>query len=342
MNIQVQRIDEYLNQLKTNVSMKLNYLSFKNSCARILIVEGQTDKAFIEKIRDGSVECLIANKAFETTDKSKESHFNSKEAIIQVVCGMEKFSMVLKVPQELNAFHIYGMVDLDYDSPQEAYYSASKLFVTDTHDLETLILSTDSEVLHRLEDCILTDEDIKKALTLAYQLALTREIIEREFVPGLDTTWINGGGEKEIDYDCIITDNHIDISKLINYLNDKSNNLLSSAKKKKLCEKVVSDKRLKKKLDKNKEWKDSWEKTEISDCPEIWEMVNGHDILSVLRYISKSAADKYNNKGSYRLNRDFEFDIIGNYDYLALRTTKLYEDMVKENVVKDIDHLNVS
>lgn len=333
----VDEISRYVNMLVGGLTFTADYNSLVKGTKRLLIVEGQTDKKFIERILKDDVVCVVANKAFGAQKGFGREAINCKSAIMQVVYGMSKLPITfLKVPKSFETCTIFGMIDLDYDDPSGEYLSTSRLFVTDTHDLETLLMSTDDGILQKLNDCVISPDDSKKAFYLAYQLGVIRKAIYENNNTEMVLTPVSGGGPDEVDYSYFVSGYEINIRKLISYINERCDYCLSSAKEKKLADKVVKDKQLKKKLDSDDKWNGSWEEFEASKVADFWEVVNGHDILSLLRYINRDAAEKYANHGSFSLNRDFEMDLVDSYEYAALGETKIYKDMRTEQVVTDI------
>ena len=334
----IDEINRYVKMLVGNLTFTADYNNIVKGNKRLLIVEGQTDKKFIEKILDEDVVCVIANKAFGTQKGFGQDSINCKSAIMQVVYGMSKLPITfLKVPKSFETCTIFGMIDLDYDDPTGEYMSSSRLFVTDTHDLETLLMSTDDGILQKLNDCVIPPEDSQKAFYLAYQIGLIRRVLFDVSGREVDLKAISGGGSEEVDYASFVDNYEINVRKLVKYINDKNNNPLSSAKEKKIVDKAMTDRRLKKKINTEGTWNSTWEQFDSSSVQDFWEVVNGHDILSLLRYINQNAAEKYVNKNSYSLNRDFEMDLVDNYEYACLGDTKMYKNMRTEKVVTNLD-----
>ncbi|MBR3362210.1 MAG: hypothetical protein IKG39_12860 [Lachnospiraceae bacterium] len=328
----VKEINRYVNMLVGNLSFTMDYNHFVNGSKRLLIVEGQTDKKFIEKILNEDVVCLVANKAFGNQRGFDQEEVKCKSAIMQVVYGMSKIPMLINCPKGSEKWIIFGMIDLDFDSPSSEYTSTPRLFVTDTHDLETLLLSTDKGLLQKLEECIIPLEDAKKAFYLAYQMGILRQVIH-DATSEITLKPISGGGREEVDYSRFVEKYEINLKQLLEYINEKNETALSSAKLKKVLDKITSDKRMKKTINKEYKWNLSWMEFDPEKVSNFWELVNGHDILSLIRYINQDAAEKYNNKNNFFLNRDFELDLVGHYEYSKLRETKIYNDMLAENVV---------
>lgn len=332
----VSEINKYINMLVGNLSFSMDYNNLVNGSKRLLIVEGQTDKKFIESILEDDIICIVANKAFGNKHGFGQMSINCKSAIIRVVYGMSKVPVLLNIPKGFEKSTVYGLIDLDYDSSNGEYLSTTRLFVTDTHDLETLLISTDDGILQKIEECNISVEDSQKAFFMAYQIGKIRKALFDVNDTDLSLQVISSGSNREIDYSVFVENYGINVVKMIKYINRLNDNCLSQNQEKKLTEKVIKDKSMKKYLDSNSIWKESWDSFDPLKHSDYWSVVNGHDILSILRYLNRDAARKYSNAGSFSLNRDFEMDLIDHYDYSALKDTKLYSDMYKESVVTDI------
>lgn len=246
---------------------------------------------------------------------------------------MSKIPTLIDCPKGSEKWTVFGMIDLDYDDPTGEYMSSPRLFVTDTHDLETLLLSTDDGLLQRIDECVIPEEDSKKAFYLAYQLGLIRQVIYEVNDSPLSLNPLSGGGQEDMDYASFVDGYEVNLKKLLNYLNEKNAEPIPAPKLKKLLEKIASNKRIKKRITNEYIWNSTWEAFDPAKVTDFWEVVNGHDILSLLRYINQDAAEKYDNKNAFSLNRDFELDLVDNYDYANLERTKTYKDMRGEEVV---------
>lgn len=341
--MEVKEINKYINLLVANLSLKTDYNNLCKGTKRLLIVEGSTDKEFIEKILCDDIVCMIANKAFENKKGfSPQETINCKNAIMEVVNGMSKVPITfLKLPKHFEKyfenFKIFGMIDLDYDNSEEECLS-SRLFVTDTHDLETLLISTDNRILQNLNGCFISTEDSNKAFYLSYQLGFLRKFIKKVINRNkieFDLQPIAGTG-KDIDYSYFLEECQINLKKLINYINKKNDTCLSTKKENEIIKKVLSEKEVRKRVNDDGNWNSTLEEFKPLNFKDFWTIVNGHDLLSILKFINNNAKEKYNNKNSYSLNRDFEMDLIHSYEYTNIKKTEIYKNMRKENVVKSM------
>ena len=322
-------VQNAVNMLAGSLHMRMDYNNFNTGDKKLLIVEGQTDESFIKnQVRDDVV-CLVANKAFNFRGGlGPQATVNHKNAIIQVVYGLSVYPAIIKCPKGSENWKVYGMIDMDFDDPGDNK-KTTHLFITDTHDLETLMLSTDDTLLQRIEGCVISQDDSNKALFLAYQLGKLRTFL-------FDYISVKpiSAGSKEVDYSKFIQDGYrLSLSALFSYINQEGEEKLSSAKEKRLIARLLKDKEVKKYTDSSGCWKADLEKFDILATPDFWEVVNGHDILALLRYVNADAALKFRKKPSYTLNRDFEMSLIKAYDMANFKKTRICSDMISEQIV---------
>ncbi|MCR5420416.1 MAG: DUF4276 family protein [Lachnospiraceae bacterium] len=340
--IDAKKTNDYVKMLMANLSFKADYHRFVNKDGgkqRLLIVEGATDEAFIKKIISTDVACIIAQKAFRRPSsfgkKPQEDFINYKAAIVQLVCGLSRFPQIISCPGS-DKWIVYGMVDLDFDEAENNLFEGTKqLFVTDTHDLETLLLSTDADLLQRIKRCSIKIDDIRRAFSAAYQIGLIKMVLT-DYCSGLNFSSLSAGKVEVAYAEFVEDDGKISLKRIISYMNEQSEKKLSSAKIEGMISKIKKDKRIKKYLNKDGEWDKSTESFDFSLYKDFWDVVNGHDILALLRYVNNDIAEAY--KGNTKsLNREFEFDLIDNYEYKYLEKTELYHNMYLNRIVNDIE-----
>lgn len=308
----------------------LNYLSFKADYRRgtglqqkVLLVEGATDKEFVKNILSDDSLCITvvdfkkARDPFSTKPVNKA--FNCKDVIITILQRISMFPEAFDFPKGAEEWPLYGLVDRDEGIPGSCM-RVKKLFFTDTHDIETLMLSTDPDVLTRLDGCTVTEEDAKMACYLTDQLTIFRSAISDEGT--LQYSAIkNDDGTTE--FETFVQEGKIALEKMVDHINARIEAPLSREKLKKTKEKLA--KNVKRYLDKNGEWKESFE--DFSCGEEYWRRVNGHDLLSAIRYVNKSARECFSNEMRYSQNRDFELALSKAYDYECFKNTELYGKM---------------
>lgn len=303
------------------ISMRINYWSYGNiRPTKVLLVEGSTDKKFIDQYVKSEVLSQIGICTFGRPH-GKSSDQNVKKTIIRIVRGATEFKALLHIPPRMQDVEITGMVDKDFDS--EMCYSQDKnIFVTDTHDLETLMLSTDKSVLKRFDDCPLQDIDIQRSIFRAYQIGVVLPVLHEYKI---DTHSISGG-DSCADYNSFFDgQDRVSLSQLLEYLlRDKRaarSCLLSAAK----------HKAIRSKFDKEHFWNSDLP-TFYRDVPsDLWKKINGHDVLALIMFFSAAAALKFNSKS--KLNRKFEMAIIEKYKKENFKNTDIYRKMQGRAIV---------
>ena len=322
----IKEVNRDINLLFSNIIMEADYYGLcENSSPRFLLVEGGTDKSFAEKI-DTNVKCIIAAKAYGNNVS------NYKNTIIKVVCALSNYpAEFFKVPKMLANCQLWGMVDLDFDDPNVAYSFEKKMFVTDTHDLETLLLSTDNELLNKLDGCSISKDDIKTAYYMSYQLGMVKKTLYEVADKDFDISMISSDGKYDVDYSVLFEDKKINIKKVVDYINEKAEKPVSSEKTKKFVDESV--KLLKKKVTREGTWVVSFEEFDITTTKDFWQIVNGHDIRALLKYINMDVARVFKKQSTYGLDRMFEGKLVEKYDYSNIKITTMYKKMCDENVV---------
>ena len=325
-------IERYVRLILGNLSMRHDYQSLLSGQTRMLVVEGKTDCDFFKGKLANNVICEIANKAFAGSSE----RINCKEAVKYVISGQTTYAKVLSNSlSDIKKLILYGFVDLDYEDSSSITNNQPRLFVSDTHDLETLMISTDAEILRRIEDGVISEEDVRKTLFYAYQIAVIRDALFSLNTNLVDLKWISGSND--IDFNVLIKDETIEVSIVLNYLSSKLEKPLSKNQMDTLCRRVTGNAALKKKLDKNNRWKLNWKEFDFETVPDYWKLVNGHDILSILRVVNHTIHDRFRQAQEEGNRRAFENVLINEYDFQTFKETMVYQKMRKENVIKVID-----
>lgn len=330
-------------KLITNLEMKArsHRLTLKKEIKKILIVEGSTDYRFINK------KSPLCDDVFCTIAKEIDPNFNYKELILSAVEGWPNFYPIL-MPKDLKNWKVFGMVDMDFDDVNKLKNTA-KLFITDTHDLETLMLSTERDILQKIKGCKIEHKDVKKALFMAYQLGKMRQLFSSDeflgeipFKKGLSAK--NG---EEVEYSSFFNNDYqILLNDLISHLYTKANKAISTAKEKRLLRQLSKDKSIKNDLDKDKKdkedkeekwkWKSKLDSFDFDEPnpDDLWDVVNGHDILSLLRYVNEEAAITFKPSPQYETDRSFEIALIDAYDPENFKKTEICRQMREAGIVK--------
>lgn len=332
--------------LVANISLKCDYRSYLDNSRKLLLVEGSTDERFIKKVKRENVDCFVASNVFYSNDcfrkdiqldeesKNEESQqISCKQAVASVVITVYNIpDTFFSFPSEINKWDLYGMIDSDFQLPTD-YFRTPRLFITDTHDLETLLMSSDKNLLSRLKNCELSSDEIKVAYFLAYQLSIIREEIKVNYKE-LDTSTISCSS-KQVDFERFVEGKVINLFSIVSYMNHAGKNNLSLTRVNKICNKIINGKMGRRRFDSNGKWKQSYADFDVSCYDNFWHIVNGHDILQLLRFINTDAYDTFNNDCRYNLNRDFEICLIETYDYSKLAETKLYENMKNHELINN-------
>ena len=329
MQMDIKNIERTVNMLAGSLHMRMDYFTQINAgTKKLLIVEGQTDKQFICGHLCDDVICMVANKAFDTANGfSPKPLLNCKKAIVEVVYGLSVYPTIIKCPKGSENWKVFGMIDMDFDDVGN-HTKIAKLFITDTHDLETLMLSTEKNLLQKIEGCVIGVEDTKKALFMAYQLGRIRQVLTGEMSKGLSA------GNNEIEYsNFILEDYRISLKSLISYLNKQTEEPIAPEKEKKLLEQLSKDRSIKQYLTKEGIWKYEIDSFDAAKTNDLWDIVNGHDILSLLRYVNETAAIKFKASSQYAVDRTFEMALINAYNHNNFKGTKICKRMVAEGIV---------
>ena len=307
-----------------------NAIDFENQEKRLLLVEGETDRLFIEKITNNDdVNCIIPNMSLDP------DLTNNKKAIVHALFGLFKPEMLcepersnvleLKLKEKLKNL-VFGMVDLDYDAPS-SYEPMPWLFVTDTHDLETLLLSTDEGDEGLVRRLKIPEDYSKKAYYLAYQLGFLRREVAKLIDKGKvkEKTFLKPI-KSEANYEKFVDKKtcKINLEKLLKFFGCNKNK-----------DEILNNKEIRKKIDKDSFlWKGELKDFDKSTYEDFWRVVNGHEILSLIRYIYQQEANECDkSKALGLIYGDFENTIIDNYDYRTLNKTKIYEKMENAKIV---------
>ncbi len=322
-------IQDKIDLLAAQISLILDYQSYDNNFDNLLIVEGSTDRDFLKQSSylKNNVKCIIANNAFgfknslSLQDSPKD---NNKNAIIYVVYGLSRIPTLIKIPNGLKRYSIYGMVDMDFNIPNQ-YVQTNSLFITDTHDLETLMLSTDLDLLGKLDKCQISTNDIRLAFFMAYELGKVKSLLSEKYFP---SSPLSSG----VNYNLFFNrDNLISLPNVLHLINNIRKRFSSKDLNKIIDELCKKGKRF---FDKNGLWKTQFSNFNLSKKPDdFWTTVNGHDILNLLRYIRPDLSSVLPSFSGTGLNRAFEIKLIEKYNFKAFKTTNLYKKMKKEKIV---------
>lgn len=329
-------IIRYKDNLLTNLKLHGEYDTANGLQNKVLLVEGATDQAFINQIKTQDMRCISVvefmktRSAFSTSSSSIPTRYNSKEVIITILQRISQFPEVFDFPKGAETWPLYGLVDNDFDTAS-SFTRVFKLFFTDTHDIETLLLSTDCNLLTRLEQCSLNENEVKTAYYISVQLSEFRQAIIRNGTVNHGVIYNTDG---TIDFKAFTNGDRINLSSLMTYINCRLQNPLSREKLKRTRDHIAAD--LKKLLNKDGLWKKSFDSFSVSKSDDFWMGVNGHDILSAICYVNPNIRKVFINEGKYSQNRDFEMALSAKYDYSCLKGTKLYVKLREAELIREI------
>lgn len=342
--MEIDKVTKYRNLLLSALHNHKEYDEAAGLKRETLLVEGITDKRFIERIQVESLICwnvsyfMQRDDGFRTSRTRMVSQYNSRDVIIAITRSIAYGPGFYGFPEHAQKWPLFGLVDNDFDDSED-YSRVEKLFFTDTHDLETLMISTDKDLFARIESCDISAEEIKEALYLANQLAEFRQAINRVSKKQKDRTEsgmiLKSDAIKEtdgtIDYESFTNGDRIILADLVEHINNKMEKPLPKGKKKKTCEEIAKD--MRNLLNKEGVWKTPIES--FTEDTYLWKTINGHDILSAICYINPRVKERFVNSGDYGLNREFELALSELYDYQCLKNTKLYNRLKAAGLIKE-------
>ena len=331
--MQTANYDRELGSAIANIGIKCNFQNHLNpSGKKAFIVEGMTDKRFLGRI----TKPIVLSFSIGELSRARATMLNcnsQKGIILDIFKRLSNNPDFFGFPKGCGQWDIFGLVDRDYDD-ETLNFRLPRLFVTDTHDIETLILSTDERILSRINGLHISEEATRLSLYLAGQLAYYRQALyklsgKKQEIDIRNITSSNG----TIDFSAFVENDNIVPKKLIKLLYENQGNRLSNEKLNGLVRSLLSDRQLKKHLDRNGEWKhqkDSFSPDQIED---FWMLVRGHDILSAICFYDPNANTLFQDSGAYSINREFEKTLIDEYDISKFTSTDLYQKMKSEDLV---------
>ncbi len=315
------------------IGIKCNFQNHLNpSGKKAFIVEGMTDKRFLGRIAKPNVLSFSVGE-LSRTRAAMLNCTSQKGIILDIFKRLSNNPEFFDFPRGCGQWYIYGLVDRDYDD-EMLNFRLPRLFISDTHDIETLILSTDKKILERIRGLHISEEATRLSLYLAGQLVYYRQALYRlsdkkQEIDIRNITSSNG----TIDFSAFVENDHIVPKKLIKLLYENQGNRLSNEKLNGIVRNLLGDRQLKKHLDRNGDWKhqkDSFSPDQIED---FWMLVRGHDILSAICFYVPAANTLFQDPEEHSLNREFEKALIDEYDTSKFSSTDLYKKMKAEELV---------
>ncbi len=324
-------VQTFGNYILASLHMSGEYNKSKGLTKKVLLVEGKTDVAFINHIKSEDTSCKSIHELLQPhlvfLPKSNREGLNYKEIIKSILWRLAKDPTFFGFPTGSEKWPLYGMVDNDYENPI-GLVQIMKLFYTGTHDIETLMLSTDEDLLSRVRLCAITREDAKKALYLSYQLAHFRQAMFKE---GTFPQYTISEADGTVDFASFTEDNRIILSDLLAAARKHLPESISLQKLKRAQSGIIAV--LKNKVDKNGLWKKALDTFSANQNDDFWQITNGHDILSAIRYVNPEAKAAFENVGGFSHNRYFELALSEVYDFHCFADTELYGKLLDAQLI---------
>ena len=293
-----------------------NVFSFYDKNYTYVVVEGSVDEAFIKKLTD-----KVKVKSIEVWIKEINSFKRQKEYINY------KSKVLDELRSNNDVKNLYGMIDTDFNDINEYKDILDKLFITDTHDLETLLLKTYFDLLYEIGDPkVIQENEIFKSYYLAYQIGVIKKSLLRLYAAspkvGNKTNFDDLFDNIIQHYDDICNDDSICLDKLLKHI--------------KLDERIKSFDTIRSYFGINPPSKFNFTREEFVDKvysaedSGFWNIVNGHDILNLLCFFNTEIVRSLENKYSDYKYSIFEHALV--YEYKAnklINQSDMYEKMKK-------------
>lgn len=311
---------------------------------RYLLLEGTTDRNFFQKIVAEDVVCyaasdfVVSNTAFKESETKKPlsvpNPVSCKKAIYRLLYGKEKARSYVRWPKGTENINPYGVIDRDFDKDSK-YDDIERLIITFTHDLEMMIIATDRQtVFSRIPDCKIEPEDVKKAECMAYQVAKIRHAVrEYAFQKKVKISDYNLVGDVGLtSYESFSNGAAVNAFKAVDHILDAYPKLEKTEREthKNGILRFLTDS-----VNKNGEFKYTYNDFDPYETEGFFKEVNGHDYLAALAYLNEDANCKYSKKTASRLNRMFESDLIQVCDYKKMKLNPTIKRMKELKLLKE-------
>ena len=279
----------------------------------VLLVEGGTDEFFVNKLEIQNFKCIAISDVRTAEEELMKSYYNyckEKQSDNKRVARRD----VLNTVNVLNDKHkniagFYGLIDKDFTTDK----SDKIILVTPTHDLETLLLSTDEEIF---------DENIKEAFEISRHVAYLIGKVEKYLqdhgyiyrkLQDNDYRDIIPIQKRQLRLDDVMYLKDLtDFARLLDVLIDENND---------------------DKLRIIREVSQNISNIEIDGYSDndIYNIANGHDIANIMKLLCKEDIDKFikSHNAEVHKKRDVEYAIIAKYNLSNFKNSPLYKDMTK-------------
>ncbi|MBR0191274.1 MAG: hypothetical protein IJQ31_04325 [Thermoguttaceae bacterium] len=336
-NIKNESFQINLASIVNYIKLHHDYKVFSKQTEKYLLVEGDLDRQFFEKQFAMRVQCVVvsniiknraalSSSSFKSKSQTQNVKTNIKSVIYEVIVGLAKFPAAPWIkPSGMEKWPLYGIIDLDFNDEVQ-YEKFKKLFVTETHDLETMILATDENVLSKV-NCDFTEDQIKKAFFMAYQMAFIRKNLPDDLPHTLEKIQNQSG---EVDFPSFFDGLKMNLSKLITLLAKDSSGINP-----KTFPNLLQKKEYKKYFTEEGIWNQDYDSFDIKVIKNFWKLINGHDFLQLLKLQNEIAKNIFCALNSNVLNRAFEAAIIENYNSECFEKTTTYKKMFESGMIAD-------
>lgn len=287
----------------TNIILQNDYIRQTGKC--LLLVEGCNDKKFYSKLENINKEQIVTAKGIlEANKKHKGQSFDDiqsdKKEILEIMRSLYFFP-------NLKNINVFAIVDRDFDDEYPSSKLEERIFSDSTHDLETMLINSDSQLLTK---CGISDDVINNAFFKVYQLSKIKQLIHSSDICVRYTL-----DEQEVSkLENLFDGNKLNVEKAIQFFKKKKgskNNMLALNLLRKKAKGI---------LDKNDNVIIRKEINSNSLPNDFWEVVNGHDLVFIIRaiYLAKNKIQQLNSN-----------DLINNYRIDNFKNTKLHEKLDK-------------
>ncbi len=307
---------------------------------KVLLVEGKSDVKFWKRIVSDTLFIDDVKSFADSICALLNKPTNNKRAVIGICEALSVIDQSRSDSQStFEKWEINGVIDRDFD--EQTFGAVSSLHVTDTHDLETLLLYTDSELLQRLIDAksygiLITNEQADSAKRLSLQMGLIRMALRS--LPRELKNWFylpqrrkqnSYRNQERIDYALLNDHGNFDLMQFLRATNNLQTlqDRKDDQSLKEIERLIIMAPVLKRKIGSDGKWSDS---KIYDDELTIWRIINGHDYLRFLRSLVPGAEKAY--KSDYQADNALEFDLIQSYDTSRLIKTRLYCSMQQSNL----------
>lgn len=317
--------DLYIKYLLGVIKLRSDYQLFLNNKKNLLLVEGQTDSTFISHYLNGKTDAVIVGDGYLDIKGRKQSVANCKNIIVSTVKSITRSETSLSM--KINPEIVKGMIDKDNDE-ESIYADVKNLFVTDTHDLETMLISSDPDLFAKIEECNILDEDIERAIFMAYQIGYVRKYLNKVLTVKLSFKNISPG-RNIIDYAAFFSNDKLNIGEIIDYLNSGPYYYILKSKVESIKESVIWSEDFRHVTNSEGVWNEDMYEFQERFTYELWNVINGHDVLSLLRFVNPSTEKAF---GGYTF-RYFENAIIKAFDYSKYKKCEMYKRMKEAELI---------